>query len=170
MKYSKPEVEESLARLREWIKPGDTVYTILRHRSSSGMSREIGVALISNDKERGVVDLHPNYAVARVLGARMGKRDGVIMGGCGMDMGFHLVYSLASVLFPHGFGCTGARCFSNDHSTGERDHTPHSCGEPVKFEGEGYAAKPVAWTYPPDKLRRVHWHRDGGYALRHRWL
>jgi hypothetical protein len=26
--------------------------------------------------------------------------DGYKVGGCGMDMGFHLVYTLASVLFP----------------------------------------------------------------------
>jgi hypothetical protein len=166
MKYSKSEVEESLARLREWLKPGDTVYTILRHRSASGMSREIGVTLLSNDERRGIVDLHPNYAVARVLGARMGKRDGIVLGGCGMDMGFHLVHSLSSALFPKGYGCIGKGCPSNDHANGDKDYKLHAAGMPRYADGAAWSDKPLSW----EKSGRVHWHRDGGYALRHRWL
>lgn len=156
---TKSERDEAIARLRDWIKPGDTVYTILRHVSPSGMQREIGVVLLAPTKQNGdplsggstypadvrIVDLHPNHAVATALGVRLGKRDGVIVGGCGMDMGYHIVYSLARTLWPDGYGCTGADCPSNDHSNGDRDRTPHSEARP-------------------------HWHQDGGYALRHRWL
>ena len=31
------------------------------------------------------------------------KREGVKVGGAGMDMGFHLVYNLAAVLFDDGY-------------------------------------------------------------------
>lgn len=42
-KARKQEQTEAIAKLREWLKPGDTVYTILEHVSSSGMSRSIRV-------------------------------------------------------------------------------------------------------------------------------
>lgn len=161
MKYSKHEVDEALAKLREWIKPGDTVYTILRNVSRSGMSREIGVVLL-----RDGTDLHPNWSVARVLGERLGKRDGIIVGGCGMDMGFHLVYSLSSAMFPKGYGCIGKECRSNDHVNGDRDYTPHKAGEPRFAKDAKYGDAPLSWA----KAGAVHWHRDGGYALQHRWL
>lgn len=45
--------------------------------------------------------------------------------GCGMDVGFSLVYNLGWVLFPNGFECVGERCPSNDHSNGDRDYSPH---------------------------------------------
>ena len=150
-KASDAERQSAIEQLREWIKPGDTVYTILRSVSRSGMSREIGVVLLlpegrGNELE-GItpVDVHPNYAVSKALGARMGKRDGVVVDGCGMDMGFQLVYLLGATLWPAGFGCIGEGCRSNDHSNGDRDRTPH------------HETKP-------------HWHRNGGYALNHRWL
>lgn len=31
------------------------------------------------------------------------KHEAIGAGGCGMDMGFHLVYTLSRVLFPDGF-------------------------------------------------------------------
>lgn len=141
-KYSKQDQAEALANLRNWFPAGSTVYTILRHVSASGMSREIGV--LAN---LGAGDFrHPNYAVAVALGLTLGKRDGVKIGGCGMDMGFHIAYELSHKLYPQGFGCCGfERCPSNDHSNGDRDYTPHSEDRP-------------------------HWHNDGGYALKHRWL
>lgn len=181
MKYSKQDREEALTRLREWIKPGDTVHTLLRHVSRSGMQREIGVVLLKDG-----IDLHPNHAVACVLGKRLGKRDGVIVGGCGMDMGFHLVYNLSYVLFPDGFGCvgdgsgyegSGRACPSNDHSNGDRDYTPHgqtssrckACLDVPGKDGLGHRCKACDGT---GMVKRDHqrWHKDGGYALRHRWL
>jgi hypothetical protein len=36
----------ALEHLHDWLKPGDTVYTVLRHVSRSGMLREIGVILL----------------------------------------------------------------------------------------------------------------------------
>ena len=157
---AKVECEEAKAKLREWIKPGDTVHTILRHVSRSGMQREIGIVLLKDG-----TDLHPNYLVAKAIGERIGKRDGIIVGGCGMDMGFQVVYSLGRTLWPDGFGCIGKGCRSNDHSNGDRDYAPHGLtdenGRPENREaGPGEVADGC----------RAHWHNDGGYALNHRWL
>lgn len=151
----------AVAKLREWIKPGDTVYTVLRHVSKSGMSREIGIVMLPRANRTGTAGdspLHPNYLVAEALGYRMGKRDGLIVGGCGMDMGFHIVYSLGRTLFPDGFGCIGKECRSNDHFNGDRNYTPHQPDAVIdRPSGNVHAA-------------HIHWHKDGGYALRHNWL
>lgn len=106
------ERQEAIERLRGWIKPGDTVYTILRHVSSSGMTRHVGVVLMPS-YDHGI--LHPISAVSKALGLKVNKNcDGVILGGCGMDMGFHLVYELGYVLYPE-YPCLGENCPSNFH-------------------------------------------------------
>lgn len=98
--------EESLEKLRKWMPKGSTVYTILRHVSRSGMQRVIGVVVIdhANGTSSEPIVFHPNHAVASVLDWSMHpKIDGVKVSGCGMDMGFHLVYQLSSVLHGDGY-------------------------------------------------------------------
>jgi len=134
--------EASIKHLRKMLKPGATVYTILKHRSRSGMMRVIDVVV----QRRGGPESISGYA-AEALDWRLDKRGEVRVEGCGMDMGWHLVYVLASTLYPDGFTCIGegrgARrgksCPASDHVNGDRDYTPHL-------------------------------HRNGGYALRHQWL
>jgi hypothetical protein len=154
------EAAEAKAKLRAWLKPGDTVYTILRHVSRSGMQRHISVVLIRPD---GTI-LHPNHATAAAIGARLNKPgtgyDAVIRSGCGMDMGYDTVYNLSAALFPQGFGCIGEGCPSNDHSNGDRDYTPHNAALVAELQAAGVGID----------LGANHWHKDGGYALRHRWL
>ncbi len=126
---SKAEKAEAIERLRGMLKPGDTVFTILRHVSRSGMSRSISVVVMQDGKPFDV-----SWAVARAgLGTFDRKNDGVKVGGCGMDMGFHLAYNLAWVLYGDDFQCVGEGCPSNDHSNGDRDYTPH------KHSDGGYA-------------------------------
>jgi hypothetical protein len=90
---------ESIERLRG-ILDGDEkpmIYTILRHVSANGMSRDISLLYI-----KGNSVYHLNYSVAQALGDRLVSRNGsdaIRVHGCGMDMGFHLVYSLSSVLY-----------------------------------------------------------------------
>lgn len=159
-KADKARAAEHLETLRGILKPGDTVHTVLRHVSSSGMSRRIDLYKVEHDGPRYGTDLRflTGYAAA-VLGYRWDDRNGkhgLVVGGCGMDMGFHVVYSLARVLFPDGYGCIGKGCPSNDHSNGDRDWTPH---------GNGMTPHLRAVLIGAD-----HWHRDGGYALRQRWI
>ena len=85
---------EALKMLRKFIKPGDTVFTVLRHVSRSGMSRRIDLYSI----EGGKMNFLTGYA-ARVMDRRWDlDNGGIVIGGAGMDMGFHLVYSLGRTL------------------------------------------------------------------------
>lgn len=130
-KAQKAEREEAIASLREILPPGTTIYTALRHVSRSGMQREISLHIV----EDGGIRWISGYA-ARAMGARLGKRDGIIAGGCGMDMGFHLVNNLSYALYPDGISCVGDKCPANDHSNGDRDYTP---GHPHSKGSAGYA-------------------------------
>ncbi|NBR87965.1 MAG: hypothetical protein EBT61_21110 [Verrucomicrobia bacterium] len=110
--YTKAEKAEAIARLREWLKPGDTVYTILEHVSSSGMSRAIRFVIPKVDEDGKPYFLHPNHAIGVVLGLRFhtsrGRQtDALHVTGCGMDMGFDCVYNLSRYLFPDGFKVDG---------------------------------------------------------------
>lgn len=93
---------EAADRLRRWLKPGDTVYMVLRHRAASGMSRRISpIAIKPNPEAPGGVDFwHLDRNVATVLGLReKAGEEGVIIGGCGMDMGFEIAYRLGQALY-----------------------------------------------------------------------
>ena len=90
------EIKETL---KSQIKKGDTVHTIVRKVSPSGMYRHISVHAIK-DNEVNYLSFH----VANVLKwTYKDKTNSVGVGGCGMDMGFHLVYTLASVLYNDGY-------------------------------------------------------------------
>ena len=101
MKTVTREESEALENLREWIKPGDTIYTVIRSVSRSGMSRRIDV--IKFDGQHRTY-LTTNMAKLGIGGMRMTTRDwhqsrGASIPGCGMDMGFHAVDSLCYKLF-----------------------------------------------------------------------
>jgi hypothetical protein len=111
MKYSKSEREASLERLKSWIKKGDTLHTTVKHVSKSGMTRYIttrhlkprAFAPVENLTfvgEQPVQISNYDYHIARVLDLPEAPNyQGVKVGGCGMDMGFHLIYSLSRALF-----------------------------------------------------------------------
>ena len=128
-KAEQAEQTEAQDQLRAILKPGDEVRTILRHVSRSGMSRSISVIVSNGD---GVRDI--SWLIARAgLGRFDRKYDGIKVGGCGMDMGFSLVYNLSRALYGDSFVCVGEGCPSNDHSNGDLDRTPH------KHSDGGYA-------------------------------
>lgn len=96
MKYSEKEVNESRAYLLKMLKPGATVLTVLRNVSRSGMSRRIDLYTV----HKGEVT-YLSHAAAVVMGAPR-PTDGIKVGDCGMDRGFHLVYNLGYALWPNG--------------------------------------------------------------------
>lgn len=121
---TKAEKAEAIARLREWLSPGDTVYTILEHVSASGMSRAIRFVIPKVDADGKPYFLHPNHAIGTVLGLRFhtsrGRRsDALHVAGCGMDMGFDCVYTLGRYLFPDGFATERGR--NGDTSGWDKD-------------------------------------------------
>jgi hypothetical protein len=134
--------QEAIERLKEMIKPGDTIYTSVKHVARSGMYRTIAVYLIQDNQPRWI-----SYLVAKAIGVRFDeKREACGMGGCGMDMGFALVYDLSRTLFRDGFHCIGEGCRANDHNN-EKHHPPYQS------------------DYTVGRL-----HSDPGYALNQRWM
>lgn len=93
------EKEDAVRWLCDVLSPGDTVYTVLRHVSSSGLTRAISLFVARNDE---ILDI--SYFAAKALGLPLDRRHGgVRISGCGMDMGFELVHSLGRLLWPQGF-------------------------------------------------------------------
>jgi len=85
--------------LEHYLAPGSTVYTLLTHVSSSGLSRDITLYVVNNNKLENIT-----YYAAHALGERLietNRHRAIKQHGGGMDMGFNLVYNLSSVLF-HG--------------------------------------------------------------------
>lgn len=100
---------ELMNDLRAWMPKGSTVYTILRSRARSGMSRVISPVVLQPktydsgcDVKWEAEPIFPEYKVAQLLGLGLDKNQGIKIQGCGMDMGFHLVYTLASILYDDG--------------------------------------------------------------------
>lgn len=142
-KAQKEEQKEAIARLRKEIKPGETLHTILRHVSKSGMSRSISIIQI---KRGQTYDW--SYLVAKAIGEKIDQsHEGIKISGAGMDMGFELVYRLSALLYGYGskrgYACLGERCPSNEHVNGPNP--------PRGERGKGIR------------------HTDG-YAISHRWL
>ena len=105
MKVTKQEQQAAAERLSTWVMPGDTIYCVLARVSRSGMRRVIRFYKISASAETGkneTSDLSWNIAKALEYGYDE-KKDGVVVNGCGMDMGFHVVYSLSDKLFTDGY-------------------------------------------------------------------
>jgi hypothetical protein len=57
------------------------------------MQREISVKMI----DAGRI-IHLDYLVGTALGLKQGKHNGLVLKGCGMDMGFHLVDTINNCL------------------------------------------------------------------------
>ena len=104
MKYTKEQVERSRAYLLDSleIKPGETLYTKVEHVSRSGMSRNISVYVMRDNSPVNI-----STSAATLIEEPLAKDGGVKMSGCGMDMGFALVYALSYALFPAGFKVDG---------------------------------------------------------------
>lgn len=181
-------------QLRDLCPPGTTLYTVLHHVARSGMTRRIGVRVIEDGQPRYLDGLVHRAAPDFF---RLSESGGIVMGGCGMDMGFHLVSSLSSILYPDGFRCLGedGNCPSNDHANDwgefnhkyDQKHAPE--GSPWWLTDDGFhaddarsdeereqqrayrEAKRAEWQSGDGKRysrRRVH--SSGDYALRRVWL
>lgn len=162
---------ESVADLRKLLQPGDTVSTILRSVSRSGMSRRISLVIA---RENEVVDI--TWDAARAMGDNVkqgGKyvQDaGMVVNGCGMDMGWNLVYNLSATLFPDGFApsevgirpADGKRV--NVNIGRGKDAGPMTHAEMNVFMLKG-------WSFPGGRNGNASgWDNNGGYALKQRWL
>ena len=183
-KQATKERDEAIERLKVWVKPGDTVHCLLRcSPSRSGMSRCIQLVKFSPGEKPGTVDeAWIGDTVAQACGMRYDrKRDGIVIGGGGMDMGFAIVYDLSETLYGRtagGYDCLGENCPSNEHSnSGYHCRCGHERNE---HENEGWNFKgcKVCAVHAPGHCQKftrhdprgAGVHHTDGYALRHRWL
>lgn len=118
------EAAEALQTLSEIIKPGDTIYTVLRSVSRSGMSRTIDLYIIdtSDNYGNGPRPRRISYLVAKACGFTYdNNRDALKVGGAGMDMGYHIVYSLGHVLYRDGFTHEEGKSYGRGGHAGYHD-------------------------------------------------
>ena len=188
MALIKPRIsrEEAVTKLRETygLDVGSNVYTAVRHVSRSGMTRIISAHVVMDGELHNI-----GFLAAAAIGAKFDNdRGGVKLEGCGMDMTFHLVYSLSRALFPEGHECTGNNigdervryCPSNDHAN-DWGRAQRMADDELIAEGvDLYPAEPEEYA----KLRELRHkraaeirdrgdfgyvkgrhHSDGGYAL-----
>lgn len=94
------------------------IYTDLRWRSTSGMSRSIGVLIPYQDERTGALGIRNiSRVAARILGWKLDDdREAVRVGGAGMDMGFHLVYELSRQVYKADWSCTNAKALEAAHN------------------------------------------------------
>lgn len=94
---------EAIAYLRSFIKAGDDIMPVLTHVSSNGMSRRFKVFAF-DERQKGNVKGLRNISrfVSEAMGYKWNGEGSIVVGGCGMDMAFSVVYGLGSTLFGHG--------------------------------------------------------------------
>ena len=80
--------------LRDVLHEGDTVYTVVKSVSRSGMYRHIVLLAWDGERIRNI-----SGRAAQVMDWRWHDDNSIGVSGCGMDMGFHAVYTLAACLF-----------------------------------------------------------------------
>ena len=146
------EKAEAANELRKLLKPGDTVYTVLRHVSGSGMSRRIDLYVIRDGAPR-----YLSGYVGRALEYRRHKDGGLVVGGCGMDMGFHLVYKLGATLWQTLAGADTAA----GRALRKRMAKARTCRSYLT-QGGG--------EMPDPNKPEGSWQGAAGYALSHEWL
>lgn len=93
MKELQTEALDSLRNILE--KAGHLVYTKLNNVSKSGMTRSISLYVST---EAGRID-DITWYVCQAFGKKRDRYDGIKVEGCGMDMGFHIVYNLSCKLY-----------------------------------------------------------------------
>lgn len=125
------ERDEYRAKLREAIPIGSTVYTLCFNVSRSGMSRHVRVFVMrARDWGKGKQTVEPwdcTGWVAKAIGERWNDRTGgLVVSGCGMDMGFHVVQTLSYAL--HGTG-EGKRCAKHRKETATATYQVRPCAE-----------------------------------------
>ncbi len=84
---------QAIEDLKLWLPFGAEIYTLVKSVSKTGMSRQISLYVVQEGSIKEI-----DYFVARALDRPRGK--GVRITGCGMDMGFALVYELGRALYP----------------------------------------------------------------------
>lgn len=177
MTQKQREMEEQKKELRKIVKPGETVYTKLCHVSKSGMYRVIDTYVMKKNQPRRI---SWSTAIVTDMGYDR-KHEGVKASGCGMDMGFSVVYNLSHALYGHGYKCRGkGKCPSNYHTNHHNQVRCKNWCFPDREERKRFydvengrqecTACEGGYIPNPDGPERFDLVHKDGYALNHRWL
>lgn len=168
-RVTQQEKQEALENLRRILKPGDTVFGIVRSVSRSGMSRTIDFFAFKakgddepGRKHCGEVDrFYLSGYIASALGYSRDKWGAIKISGCGMDMVHHVVYNVGYALFKDGFGVPCEKC-------GERPAAIDGCKRLVYASPKGRRCGGLldGHEFYGRNGDRSGWDADGGYALR----
>ena len=85
--------DRALSVLRQILRPDTEICTVLRHVSAS--KREVSL-LVVDPRTRRILCLDALAAAA--CGWRLGRRNGIVVPGVGLDVGYWLVYNLERAL------------------------------------------------------------------------
>tara|TARA_R100001244_G_scaffold118987_1_gene88687 strand:+ start:511 stop:852 length:342 start_codon:yes stop_codon:yes gene_type:complete len=103
----KMDQKEAIYKLKELLKPSDTVYCILTKASNSGCYRHINFYKFNYEiinSKNTINKLWLSFLISSALKLSFKeKTNSVGIGGGGMDMGFHIIYELSSLLFNDGY-------------------------------------------------------------------
>lgn len=148
-------LEQTKAELRKVYPVGALVQTQCLHVSASGMTRRISVLACVDGQVRRM-----DEQIGLVIGSRISDSGGLIIGGCGMDMGFSIAYSLGRALYPQGFGTmprdTATLKILKKARPATRKQAANMVAKGVAFSGRNGDSSG--------------WDNDGGYALNHQWI
>ena len=88
--------------LSDYLNETNTVYTVLRGVSSSGLTQYLSLMVAGLDYAGKPDVFNVTWHASNVLGEKLHDRDGhrvLKLQGGGMDLGFNVVYNLSSVLY-----------------------------------------------------------------------
>ncbi len=106
---TKQQKAEAMEYLKRNLAEGDTVFYIVKNVSNSGMYRHIDfytfkVKDVFDEGEPRVQKVWLSGAISKVLGYPLKQKTNSLgVSGCGMNMGFAVIYNLAEVLFDDGY-------------------------------------------------------------------
>lgn len=167
-KTQQSERDEFIAKLRETLKPGDTLHTVLRSVSRSGMNRKIDVyKLECGSNGDGVSKSWLSYWIAKASGESYDtKRECLSVGGCGMNMEFAVVYNLSRALWPAGFGVPCSNCHRRAASPEEAKQLTENGAHCTQAKADDH----FKHVFRGRNGDTSGWDTDGGYALHQEWL
>jgi len=99
-RFDATELQQSRERLLELLDRASnkTIYTIVTKLAPSGMSRWIKLYVVVDNQPINIT-----REAAAIFGAPYSYEYGLRVRGTGMDMGFHVVYSLSYELYKDGY-------------------------------------------------------------------
>jgi len=108
-KYTKQEIAEAREFLLKNVREHDTIFYIVKNVSNSGMYRHIDFYTFKlkdnfREGEAPIQKVWLSGAISKVLGYPLKEKTNALgVSGCGMNMGFAVIYNLAEVLFGDGY-------------------------------------------------------------------